>query len=428
MRIVLTSHGSTGDIFPLIAAGVALREAGHDLCFATSPVFRREIEAAGLRFFELPPRWSQEELAHWMGRLQLFKTPLMQLREMYRAAQPHVTDLIDAMDAVLPGADILVSSCLFPMHRSLAARHGVRFATFAFAHNTVPSRHYPPDGLPRLRGMPLRVQQVWNRTLWRVCNLAVDATINQTIGRRLRARGLPAVKDFFSKPAELVLVGVSPALMRPPFRLHPRFRFVGYCRWQVPPSVEAELELEAFTGGKRVPVLTFGSMVYHDPEAWMRRFLAAWPRERRIVVQRGWSGFEIPSGHDHVRLVGPMAHDQLFRHASVVIHHGGAGTTASALVSGRPQIVVPHIADQGFFSHEIRRLGCGVRLFKRHWPERLARTVARVEGEPSLLLAAERARVLLQREDGTREVVREIEAFVGASQPPAAVAREAALR
>jgi vancomycin aglycone glucosyltransferase len=412
MRVVVTSHGSTGDIFPLIAVCRALRDAGHAVCFATSPPFRAEIESAGLRYAELPPKWSREELAYWMGRLQLFATPLMQLRELYRAASPHVTALVDAMDQVLEGADLLVSSYLFPMNRAIAGRRGVRFATFAFAHNTVPSRYYPPEGVPRLRYFPRAVQHLWNRSCWRAGNVAVDMTINWTIARELRARGLPAVKDFFSKPADLVMVGVSPGLMHPPFRLHPRFRFVGYCRWQSPRSDAMARDLAAFTQGESVPVLTFGSMVYHDPAAWMRRFVRAWPRDRKIVVQQGWAGFAVPPGHEHIKVVGPVSHEQLFAHASVVIHHGGAGTTASVMNAGRPQIVVPHIADQNFFAFEVRRLGCGVKLARAHWPERLAAIVARLEASADVWRAAAHAQAVMRAEDGPAAAVREMEMFV----------------
>ena len=412
MRVVVTSHGSTGDIYPLIALCVALRDAGHSVAFATSPPFRAEIEDAGLDYVELPPRWSREELAYWMGRLQRFATPLMQLRELYRAALPHITDLIDEMDRALDGADILVSSYLFPMNRAIAERRGVKFATFAFAHNTVPSRFYPPEGFPRLRYFPRWLQQTWNRWCWRLGNVAVDTTINLTIARQLRARGLPAVKDFFSKPAELVLVGVSPGLMRPPFPLNRRFRFVGFSRWQTETNDAIESELRAFTHGAAVPVLTFGSMVYAEPEAWMRRLAAAWPRDRKIIVQRGWSGFAPPAGHPQIRLIGPISHEQLFRHASVVIHHGGAGTTASVLQAGRPHIVVPHIADQNFFAHEVVRLGCGVKLAKRRWPEQLNKAIQGVLDDPAYVRGAGQAQHVMRAENGPAEAARALEDFV----------------
>jgi len=38
---------------------------------------------------------------------------------------------------------------------------------------------------------------------------------------------------------------------------------------------------------------------------------------------------------------------------AAVIHHGGAGTTASAAISGVPQIIVPHILDQYYWANQI---------------------------------------------------------------------------
>ena len=93
-------------------------------------------------------------------------------------------------------------------------------------------------------------------------------------------------------------------------------------------------------------------------------------------------------------------------------HHGGAGTTASVLHAGRPHIVVPHIADQGFFAHEIRRLGCGITLAKKTWPENLAAAVARVVADASLQLRASEAQQTLHTEHGPKTAVDEIERFV----------------
>ena len=62
MRVLLTSHGSTGDIFPVIRLGRALVEAGHEVRFATVAFFRDEVERAGLEFVYLPPDWDQTVL------------------------------------------------------------------------------------------------------------------------------------------------------------------------------------------------------------------------------------------------------------------------------------------------------------------------------------------------------------------------------
>lgn len=423
MRVILTSHGSTGDIYPIIGLAVALRRAGHQVRFATIPHYRAEVEAAGIEFFPLCPDWKQDELSYWMGRLQKIRLPVTQLREVYRGALPHIPEMIQRMAGALRDADVMVSSYLFPMNGLLAQRMGVPFATYAFAHHTVPSPDYPPENLGLPRWMPRTVRRGWNRFAWAVGNAVVDRTINSAIADVWRETGLPPTRNFFSAPAELVLVGVSEKLMFPlEAEIDPRFRWVGYCRWQAPESPALELEMQSFTRGEPVPVLTFGSMVYDEPAESMRRFVAAWPRDRRVVLQTGWAGFSAVAGADHVKVVGKVSHDQLFRHASVVVHHGGAGTTGSALHAGRPQIVVPHIGDQQFFGSEVERLGVGFRIARKDWPEQLGAACARIAADETARRRARECAEILARENGPARAVAELERYVQSKRLARAVA------
>lgn len=413
MKVVLTSQGSTGDIFPMIGFARALQEAGHDVVLATIDVYQYEIERAGIEFFSLPPKWEQQELSYWMGRLQKIRGPILQLNELYKAAEPYIVEMTERMEFLLEGRDVLVSSYFFPLNKFIADRKGIPFATFAFAHNTIPSKYYPPEDLPRLKWLPLRYQMVWNDYLWRIGNQLVDFIINRTIAKRLDACGLPRVKNFFSKPAELVLVALSPALMKPPYKLDKRFQFVGYCRWQSACTSEDRERVEEFTRDGAVPVLTFGSMVYEDSERTIREFLEHWPRRNKIIIQRGWAEFPDIPGYSNALFIDNACHDWLFRHASIVIHHGGAGTTASVLFSGKPQVVVPHIGDQNFFGKEIERLGVGVRCPRKKWTRHLYASVEFVLERWCFRRRAEEVLELLKREDGAMRATKVLEAYVG---------------
>ncbi|HZP61684.1 MAG TPA: nucleotide disphospho-sugar-binding domain-containing protein, partial [Opitutaceae bacterium] len=348
-------------------------------------------------------------------------------------AMPYIPEMIERMERALDDADLLVSSYLFPMNKSVADRKGVPFATFAFAHQVVPSPDYPPENFHPPRWFPRPLRRLWNRTLWRIGNAAVDTVINRTIAGPLRAAGLPKVRNFFSEPAARVLVAVSEKLMRPEgAEIHSRFRFTGYCRWQAAEDVALETEVAAFTAGERVPVLTFGSMVYDNPRAVMRRFVKNWPRGKKIILQSGWAGFAAPADCPHLMVIGKVSHDQLFQHASMVIHHGGAGTTASVLHAGVPQIVVPHIGDQMFFGQEVERLGCGFRLAKKSWPQQLYPATERITANSAYARQASAARAILLAENGPARAIEELERFVAESRAaakpssglvPAAVAR-----
>ncbi len=424
MRIVLTSHGSTGDIYPVIALAAALKRHGHAVKFATIPHYQSEIEAAGIEFYPLCPNWEQPDLAYWMGRLNKIRNPVHQLREIYVGAKAYIPEMISRMDAIMPGTDLLVSSYLFPMNKGIADRHGVSFATLAFAPHVIPSPDFPPENFPAPRWLGRTVRRAWNRWLWKTANAIVDRTINTSIADSLRAANLPKVRNFFSKPAERILVTVPEKYFRiPGAEIDDRFRYVGYLRWQAAENPALDDELRAFTADApagKVPVLTFGSMVYENSGAWMERFIRSWPRDRKIVVQRGWAQFPQFGDAGHIKILGKVSHDQLFRHASAVIHHGGAGTTASALHAGVPQIVVPHIGDQNFFGQEVERFGCGFRLKKAVWPEQLHLALDRLLADPARMRRAAEVGRELRAESGPDNAVRELEAY-GARRRVAAV-------
>lgn len=426
MRVILTSHGSTGDIYPIIGLGVALQHAGHQVRFATIPHYKEEIETAGLEFYPLCPNWEQADLSYWMGRLQKIRTPIYQLREIYVGAKAYIPEMISRMDVALQTADLLVSSYLFPMNKGIADRRGVPFATYAFAHHVVPSPDYPPENVPSPSWLPGNVRRAWNRWLWKMGNGIVDRVINNAVRVPMRAAGLPKVRHFFSEPAERVIVGVSEKLMRPrTAEIDARFRFTGYCRWQAAVDSTLETELTEFCRGEQVPVITFGSMVYDNPGAAMERLVRSWPRDRKIIVQRGWAQFPALAEDGHIKVIGKVSHDQLFRHAAAVIHHGGAGTTASVLHAGKPQLVVPHIGDQTFFGREVERLGCGFRISKNRWPEQLQTSVDRLLSSPAFAKNASEVQTVLLGENGPARAIEELERFVAESQArrPAALAR-----
>jgi sterol 3beta-glucosyltransferase len=67
-----------------------------------------------------------------------------------------------------------------------------------------------------------------------------------------------------------------------------------------------------------------------------------------VLPQGGLGGVSIPS---HVFIINNVPHDWLFDkdRISIVVHHGGAGTTAVGLKYGRPTVVVPFFGDQKFW-------------------------------------------------------------------------------
>merc|ERR1712130_1072154 len=60
--------------------------------------------------------------------------------------------------------------------------------------------------------------------------------------------------------------------------------------------------------------------------------------------------------------MGEASHEKIFPKCSCIIHHGGAGTSASVLSSGVPSIIVPVLlwTDQRLWAQRLEDLGTGV--------------------------------------------------------------------
>ncbi len=348
--------------------------------YATAPLYKDVIEKAGLEFVALPPDWGPEMFADFMRELNRCTQPLLQLVHIYCGALPFMGEIIRRMTAALADTDLMVSSYFFPHYRALADRANVPYVCYAFCHNLVPTREHPPEKFPKLRWLPgpLRRRYCWS--MWRLSNYVVDYSVNSICRAMFREMNLPPLRGFMLEPAELELVGVGRAIGEH-WAPAERFQFAGFVRWQSPENPALEVELREFCAGEEVPILTFGSVTFDDVHTVMSRFQQHWPAGKKIIVQSGWVGLAVEVSRPEIKVIGSVSHDQLFKHASCVIHHGGAGTTASVLFAGKPQIIIPHIADQWFWGGEMKRLRVGSMLDKKTWPEKLPAKVLKVEGK-----------------------------------------------
>lgn len=410
MRVLLTSHGSTGDIYPVIRLGRALVEAGHTVRFATVSLFREEIESAGIGFVYLPPDWDQSGFAEAMRDLMKAKNPLDLIRIIYSESLPYLDEILSTLTRELKTADVFVTSYVFANLSVLARDLKVPCAVTTFAHNVVPSSNYPPEGLPRLAA-PAFIRRRWNQMLWRITDQVLCWQINRVVGAAMERHGMGRATSFALEPADLALVTVSPALFQPKHLWSERFKFTGYLRWQSPEDPTLGERLEAFCRGERVPILTFGSVTFDEARKVMSRFMRNWPEGKKILIQSGWAGLTIERPHSGMLRVERVSHDQLFQYASMVIHHGGAGTTASVLHAGIPQVIIPHIGDQWFFASEVKRLGVGLEVKRKRWPEDLPKAVRSIEKSKKMQVRAEKVAAQLAQEDGPAKAVEALEAL-----------------
>ena len=167
------------------------------------------------------------------------------------------------------------------------------------------------------------------------------------MGKHLRKAAVQRLNTS-SRPRRHCLGCSVQRLLQPEGFQKSSFQFTGYLRWQSEENPELEKTLHKFTEGRKVTILTFGSVSFDNTESLMQRFLRNWPTEKKTNHSNRLGRAISSRGKGRHFICGKGIPDQLFSHGSVIIHHGGAGTTASALHAGVPQVIVPHFVTNFF--------------------------------------------------------------------------------
>ncbi len=222
----------------------------------------------------------------------------------------------------------------------------------------------PPTGpLSRLRDAGVDVVKL----------IAFRPFIRNQNARRV-ALGLPAFED----PEDFYLV--APLVVHftaEPFE-YPRewpqnVRSVGPALWE-PPAPEPEW----LAAEERPIVLVTASTEFQDDAKLIKVAPEAFARPYAVVATSAAhdpGDFDAPA---NARVECYLPHGPLLRRASVVISHGGMGTTQKALAARVPVCVVPFMRDQFEVARRVEHCGGGTMLrSKRLRPDRLR---AAVEG------------------------------------------------
>lgn len=362
MRVTLVTLGSRGDAEPYVALGCALARAGHSVRVATCAPFRDFVTAQGLEHF--PLGGDIKTIVGDDGRAALAaagSNPLRAFRALRRHVGPLVRDAHDHLDAALAGSDVVIGHLLVPGAPFCAEHRGMLYIDAAYVP-VMPTRAFAHPGAPCTtpRGpLSLLTHVVAEQLVWQAFRPDVDALRSRVLGLgRSPWLGPHTLRLHRRAPS---IFGFSPTIVPPP-RDWPRHAFVtGYwfldppAAWTPPPRLVAFLE-----AGDPPVYVGFGSMTAERPAELTRAVIDGLRRAgRRAVLSAGWGGLAPQPDSDDLHFVGDVPHRWLFPRMSAVIHHGGAGTAASAFLAGVPQMAIPFLADQPFWGHRIASLGAG---------------------------------------------------------------------
>jgi rhamnosyltransferase subunit B len=388
-RIVLTTWGSLGDLYPYLALAVELSRRGHAAVVATLPGFQPFVEAAGVEFRPLRPDVSPDDpRVRELVRLVLDarRGPEYLFTEVLGPVMRETYD--DTLAAVTGngGADLLVSHQIPLTGPIVAAQTGVRWVSAVLAPGGLMSATDPmtPPQAPALRRI-LALHPAIARAFLALARGMLDRWA-EPVYRLRRDLGLPRgenpiLQGQHSPRRVLALFSTLFGRIQPDYPA--RTLITGFPFYDAtPPGTTIDPALERFLDAGDPPIVfTLGSSAVWIAEDFYPVSIEAVQRiGRRAVLLAGENAAALrPTLPPTIAAFEYAPHALVMPRASVIVHQGGIGTTAQALRAGRPMLVVPFGQDQPDNARRSVELGVARTIGRR------AYRVDRVAGELAAL-------------------------------------------
>ena len=314
------------------------------------------------------------------------------------------------------GADVIVHNGQVIAGQHVAEKLGVPAVLALPMPMYVPTRQFPWPGQVFPQWLPAGL----NRATY--AGMKAPAMMFGRTVDRWRARlGLPRRRgrhDPLRRPdgrPALVLHAVSPAVLPRPVDWPETALVTGY--WFLESSAAADgaglsSPARSLLDAEPPVFVGFGSMAGPDPATTTGVVLQALRHAGvKGILAGGWGGLQQAPSDGHVFVAGEVPHEYVFPRCAVIVHHGGAGTTAAAVRAGRPQVICPFVGDQPFWGRRMQQLGVApAPIHQRQLTvETMAAAIRQALDDPQIAVAARRLGEHVRAEDGVTAAVEALE-------------------
>lgn len=365
MKAILFSIGTRGDIEPFLAIAQLLKEKDWDLICVFPEQFRETVEKMDIPFRgfnkEFLEMLNGKEAKMVMGgqgsifkrigfMIKMAKVGIKLSKEML--ALQHYIQKEEKPDRILyhpkcnygliwgmanPGKSILVSPIPGVSH--------------TINHLTVLGGNY---------GEFLNKLSFWAANTMKtiVLNKVSKRYIKDYHGLKITV--LSIKKAMLEK--EKTFYTISPSLFPKPKYWPASAHIVGFYERDKAKNWRADESLIQFIKkNSKIIFITFGSMSNSNPKEKTRIIVEVLKRNNiSAIINTSWGGLEkIEDSSDNIYFVNNLPYDWIFPQMYAIIHHGGSGTTHTALKYACPNLVIPHILDQPYWNKTITKLHLG---------------------------------------------------------------------
>ncbi|XP_075495112.1 sterol 3-beta-glucosyltransferase UGT80B1-like isoform X2 [Primulina tabacum] len=364
LNIALLIVGTRGDVQPFLAIARRLQEFGHRVRLATHSNFSGFVKLAGVGFYPLggDPRVLAGYMARNKGLIPSGPREITMQRKQIKAIIESLLPACTEPDPVTGEpfrAQAIIANPPAYGHAHVAEALGVPLhifftmpwtPTYAFPH---PLARVPQSAAYWLSYILVDLLIWWG----------IRSYVNDFRKNKLKLAPLAYFSTYRGSISHLPTGYMwSPNVVPKPNDWGPLVDVVGYCFLNLGTKYEPTEEFIRWIKKGDEPIyIGFGSMPLEDSKKTTVIILEALKNTgQRGIIDRGWGNLgtheNIP---DDVFLLVDCPHDRLFPQCSAVVHHGGAGTTATGLRAGCPTTIVPFFGDQFFWGERVYQKGLG---------------------------------------------------------------------
>ncbi|CCO48804.1 putative UDP-glucuronosyl/UDP-glucosyltransferase [Vibrio nigripulchritudo SOn1] len=348
-NILLVSHWVGGDILPFIRMGVYLKKQGHQVRVFSHYGYKDWADEAGLNF----TAWeSEQEYQQLQVAIPDFLEPFTQpqqfeaFRNQYLSPERRLKEFnIMAKWAGEPDT-VIIGRC----RSSIAAMH-------------LSEVHKVPYINVYLAPSNLSYMTLINQSFKALADLEINE-LRSELGLSIQSTWM---EYQCSVPHSLALWSRLPEWNSEiSGQLTPEA--IGFPLPQPGESDEIPDNIAHFLSEYPSPILITGGTSQLISKDFYRIAIEACERLNRAAI--------VATEHDHllpntlpskVLRARRLPFDKVFPHCSLVIHHGGIGSTAQCLASGVPQLVMAHMTDGPDNARRVESLGVGRFLPQSEW-------------------------------------------------------------
>ncbi|WP_107038645.1 glycosyltransferase [Brumimicrobium mesophilum] len=404
MKIALCSIGSRGDIQPFLVLAEYFKSQGHEVKVSSAEMYAEMAQKYKIDYVPFPGDYTaivdNDALKKEIG-----KNPFTIGKALKEKVYPIMENSLETFYEMVKWCDIVVyhpKTMIDSISKDMQHKLIKAYVVPAFT----PTSEFAN---PLLTFLPL--PHFLNKLTFKFTN-AMIGVVKTPVNNFKQRNNLPKSKFLLDTPT---IYGISSSLLKRPDDYPQDHFFTGF--WIKKDEKEDLLqEIVDFTScEKQVLIITFGSMPYKS-DIDINDFIAAILEEHdiKILVVKAWGLKDIRiKENKNVLAIDSAPFDSLFPMADFVIHHGGAGTMATAITAGIPQMVCPVLhpfGDQYFWGKQLQKQGVGVKPIplKKLKIKSLLKGIEGLKSEELKIKALE-LREKVKMEDGLKAALRIVE-------------------